>query len=183
MNFRPAFRFGPVCLTVLVGGLVFVGGAAVRAAPVYFFVSERPGSQFHLDSYLLPLDNPADIAAARDIIKQGPGQAKSPIVFARIAPGADNINKNLYPPFQTWSWHVTEFLGFADLGAELYDGWPTYVEQDVQGWMDNTNGIIGFWSYRLVSEVVVPEPSTWALATAAMGVLALVGWRRHARRT
>ena len=175
-------------MAVLVSGLVLVSGASVRGGSVYFLVSERLGSQFHFDSYLLPLDNPGDIAAARDIIKQGPGQAKSPIVFARIAPGADNINKNLYPPFQTWSWHVTEFLGFADLGAELYDGWPTYVEQDVQGWMDNTGGTIGFWSYRLISEVVVPEPSTGALAAVALaavaiGVLALGGWRRRARRT
>ncbi|MGD9645488.1 MAG: PEP-CTERM sorting domain-containing protein [Pirellulales bacterium] len=162
-----------VCLGVLGAGL------SARAGTVYFLVAERPGFQVHGDSYVLPLDNPADIAAARDIIKQGP-VAKAPIVFARIAPGADGINQNLFSPYQTWSWHVTEFLGFADLGAEIYDGWPTFVEDDVDGWMDNTDGIVGFWSYRVVAEVVVPEPSTWALATVSIAMLGCVRWRRRA---
>jgi hypothetical protein len=69
---------------------------------------------------------------------------------------------------------VTEFEGFFDLGIELYDGWPTYVESDVPGWMDNTDGHIGFWSYTVVAELPsVPEPPTIALAAAALAFLGL----------
>ena len=154
-------------------------GSTTRAGTVYFKVAELPGQHVHNDSYILPLDDPADIAAARNIINQGPAKAKAHIAFASIAPGADGINQNLLSPFQTWSWHVTGFLGFAELGAELYDGWPSFVESDVDGWMDNTNGVIGFWGYTVVSEVVIPEPATWALGSLAGAGVALAGWRRR----
>lgn len=153
--------------------------STTRAGTVYFQVAELPGQHVHNDSYILPLDDPADIAAARDIIKLGPAKAKAHIAFASIAPGADGINRNLLSPFQTWSWHVTGFLGFAELGAELYDGWPTFVESDVNGWMDNTDGVIGFWGYTVVAEVVIPEPSSWALGSLAAAGVALAAWRRR----
>jgi hypothetical protein len=172
----------PASLTLLVCGGELAAGSSAQAGTVYFMVAELPGSHFHNNSYVLPLDDPADIAAAREIIKLGPAKAKAHIVFAKIAPGADGINQNLLSPFETWSWHVTEFLQFAQLGAEIYDGWPGYVESDVDGWIDNTGGVVGFWGYTVVTEVVIPEPSTWALATVAIAVLALAGWRRHARR-
>jgi len=157
-------------------------GSAARAGTVYFMVAELPGQHVHNDSYVLPLDDPADIAAAREIIKLGPAKAKAHIAFASIAPGADGINQNLLSPFQTWSWHVTDFLGFAELGAEIYDGWPSFVESDVDGWMDNTNGVIGFWGYTVVAEVVIPEPSSWALGSLAGVGMALVAWRSRTAR-
>jgi hypothetical protein len=148
------------------------------AAPTYFVVGEPLGSQTHFDSYLLPLEAPADIAAARDIIASD----EHKIVFARIAPGSDAVNRNQYPPEQMWSWHVTEFLGFGDLGIEIYDGWPTYVESDVPGWMANTGGVVGFWSYTIIDEMLpVPEPATFLLLL--IGVVAAAGWRRWAART
>ena len=30
-----------------------------------------------------------------------------------------------------WDWHVTRVTGFGDVGIELLDGWPTFVERDV----------------------------------------------------
>lgn len=160
-------------------GLWLTTGSAARAGTVYFMVAELPGQNVHHDSYILPLDDPADIAAARDIINQGPGKAKAHIAFASIAAGSDGINKNLLSPHQTWSWHVTDFLGFAELGAEIYDGWPTFVESDVAGWIDNTDGVIGFWGYTVVAEVVIPEPSSWVLASLASAGLIATAWRRR----
>lgn len=156
-------------------------GSTTRAGTVYFKVAELPGQHVHNDSYILRLDDPADIAAARNIINQGPAKAKAHIAFASIAPGADGINQNLLSPFQTWSWHVTGFLGFAELGAELYDGWPSFVESDVDGWMDNTNGVVGFWGYTVVAEVVIPEPASWVLASLASAGVAAAAWRRRAK--
>ena len=91
-------------------------------------IAEPLDSIYHFDSYVLPLFEPADIAKVRELIQTGQQQ----IVFAAIAPGADGINRNVYHD-QLWSWHVTQFEGFGDIGIELLDGWPTYVESDVPG--------------------------------------------------
>lgn len=174
LNLRPLVAIACCCV-----GLT--AGSVARAGTVYFLMAELPGQRIHNDSYILPLDDPADIAAARDIVNQGPGKAKAHIAFASIAPGSDGINQNLLSPFQTWSWHVTGFLGFAERGAELFDGWPTFVESDVAGWMDNTDGVIGFWGYTVVAEVVIPEPASWVLASLASAGVAVAAWRRRAK--
>lgn len=156
---------------ILAASLVAIITSHTLAATVYFRVAEPFPFGGHHDSYVLPLSNPDDIAAARSIIAKGPLSVADRIVVARIAPGADGINRNLNSPFQTWDWHVTDFLGFAELTAEIYDGWPTFVESDVPGWMANTGGIVGFWSYTVVSELAVPEPAGISLLT--VGGLAL----------
>ena len=151
-------------VVVAVVALVF-GLTQQSFAVVYFQVAEWPGFEFHNDSYILPLTNPADIDHARNLIALGPDLAGSPIAIASIAPGSDGINRDLNAPGEPlWSWHVTGFDGFADFTAEILDGWPTFVEQDVQGWIDNTNGFIGFWSYTVVAELPdIPEPGSAAL--------------------
>jgi hypothetical protein len=117
----------------------------------HFLVAEIEPS--HYDSYVLPLQDPAAVAHARELIRVGPS-AGEPIVVARIAPGADGINRDfLAPGSPPWSWHVTNFEGFADNTIEILDGWPSYVESDVEGWMANTGGYIGFWSYTVVAEL------------------------------
>ena len=52
-----------------------------------------------------------------------------------------------------WSWHLTNFQGFAGFVAEILDGGPTLVESDVEGWINNTDGLIGFCSYTVVEEL------------------------------
>jgi hypothetical protein len=150
-------------------------GSARVAAAIPFVVAEPPGSAFHGDSYVIAIDDPAAIAHARALIAQGPSVGAT-IVFARIAEGADGVNRDwLAPGRPAWSWHVTEFLGFGDLGIELYDGWPSFVESDVAGWIANTNGTIGFWSYTVVAEI--PEPAPPALL--ALGLIGLRGLRKR----
>lgn len=149
-----------------------------RGETIYFVVVESGGFS-HFDSYILPLSNPADIQHARDLIAEGPA-AGAQIVTARIAPGADGINRDLLNLETPWSWHVTEFLGFADFTAEIYDGWPSYVESDVDGWMNNTGGIIGFWGYTVAAELEpVPEPKGIALAALGAVAFAFIAVRRR----
>jgi hypothetical protein len=154
-------------------------------AAVHFVVAEM-GAPVHGDSYILPLDDSADIAHARDLIDRGL-EAGATIAVARIAKGADGINRNILAPGEPlWSWHVAGFEGFADSTIEVLDGWPTFVEQDVDAWIANTNGHIGFWSYTVTAEVAsIPEPGALILvasALAGMFGLRLVmrvrrGWR------
>lgn len=68
----------------------------------------------------------------------------------------------LAPGEPLWNWHVSRFEGCGDFGIELVDGWPSYIEQDVEGSMRNTRtdhenldapGHIGFWSYTVVAEL------------------------------
>ena len=168
-------RAGFTFLVALVAALA----SHAKAGPVYFVVSEVPGQVVHGDSYVLPLSDEADVAHARDLIARGPEAAGEPIVIAKIAAGADGINRNVTAPSEPLgSWHVTEFEGFSDITAEVLDGWPTFVEQDVPGWIANTNGAVGFWTYTVTAElpgpppVLIPLPAPWS-AAAAMMLLAL----------
>ena len=147
------------------------------ASPVYFLVAETPGAELHHDSYVLPLDALEDIAHARDLIAKGPGIGNA-IVVAEIAAGADGINRDYHAPgAPLWSWHVSEFRGFHDISAEILDGWPSFVESDVQGWIANTGGLIGFWSYTIVDELEnlsIPAPGTLLLLLCGLGSLTLL---------
>lgn len=161
--------------------LGWLGGAAwlapsASAAPVHFLVGERPDAVVHGDSYVLSLADAADIAHARALLTAAPGEL-APIVVAEIAPGADGVNRDLRAPgAPAWSWHITDFQGFYDTTAEILDGWPTFVEDDVAGWIANTGGAIGFWNYTVVAEIAAPEPS--AAAILAVTSLALPFVRR-----
>ena len=160
--------------TVTLTFLLFCSALA-QAAPVYFVVSEI--DPVHGDSYILSLEDATDIAHARALIASGPA-AGAPIVVAHIAAGADGINRNILAPgAPLWSWHVDAFDGFADMTAEILDGWPGFVEQDVDGWIANTNGYIGFWNYTVTAELpaVVPLPGALLLlASGAFGLAAFV---------
>ena len=164
------------------------------AETVYFLVAEHLPRRH--DSYVLPLNDPDDIAEARQwaALNSGPREPGriglvGPIVNARIAAGADGINGDyVAPDTRLWSWHMTEFLDFTRFGIELTDGSPTWVEQDVDGWIRNTRlnnppgvGEIGFWGYTVAAELPgVPEPS--AALVAAAGVLVLRPPRRGRAR-
>lgn len=150
-----------------------------------FLVAERASPCAHCDSYVLRLDAPADVAAARAWLAQGPASGVGSIAVARIAAGADGVNRDaLAPGNPPWSWHVTDFEGFAHFTIELCDGWPGYVESDVAGWIANTNGTICFWSYAVVAELaqapVAPAPLS-GLLPALLLATALARARRAAR--
>ena len=125
---------------------------SVNGETIYFLVAEK-GSPTHGDSYVLALTEPNDINHARDLVEFGPGIGQS-IIAADIAAGADGINRSFSSPAKApWNWHVTNFVSFADITAEIYDGWPGLVQNDVQWWINNTGGQIGFWDYTIVAEL------------------------------
>lgn len=159
--------------------LLVLFASPARATTVYFLVTEFPGAEVHHDSYVLPLSDPGAIAHARDLIAQGPSLG-STIAVAVIASGSDGVNRNwIAAGAPEWSWHVAGFAGFAEYTIELIDGWPSYLESDVAGWIANTGGVIGFWNYTVTRELTnIPEPSAAALSGLGLALLAL---RRHQR--
>jgi hypothetical protein len=165
---------------------LLICGSVCEAGRIGFVVSEYPGDTQHGDSYVITIDesDAARLEHARALvawIQSGANLDNAPdgrIVFTNLAAGADGINRDVLAAGEpAWSWHTTGDVDFVDISAEIYDGWPTFVEQDVQGWIANTNGAVGFWSYTVTQELgVVPEPS--ALALAGTGTVLLVRRRR-----
>jgi MYXO-CTERM domain-containing protein len=154
-------------------------------------VAEYPGQESNHDSYVITIDasDTVRLAHARllaDWVQAGADLENAPddrIVMAEIAAGADGINRNaLEPGMPEWSWHIVGEVTFVGASIEILDGWPTFVEEDVEGWIANTNGFIAFWGYTVVRELgpVVPEPGAELLG--AMGLAALVVRRRRAAR-
>lgn len=157
--------------SALAAAVLIAVGATVRAAaaPIEFLVAEFPGHEVHGDSYVLMLQEPADIEHARALVEKR--AAGGTIAVVRIAAGADGRNRNVRAPGEPlWSWHQTSFEGFGDFAIELCDGWPGYVEQDVERWIANTNGTICFWSYTVVEEL--PEPGVALGIAVGAGALA-----------
>jgi hypothetical protein len=124
-------------------------------ATVYFLVAETtPGRG---DSFIIGLTDENEIEAARDIIETG----QSKIVFAEISPITDRSrqgNFDLQNNKRRWSWYVSKFVEFTDVTAEIYDGYPTYVEEHYDEFVattkgDNGKGRIGFWTYTVSREV------------------------------
>jgi len=145
----------PFCRALLALILV-IGFAKVEASEtIYFLVGEWPSWMMHNDSYVLSLSKQEDIDHARYLIlraQSGFHQADNPIVVANVVGGKDSINRNyLNPKLPEWSWQIGEFLGFADITAEILDGNPTQLE-----WYELSPGIeltIGFWDYTVVKEL------------------------------
>jgi len=121
---------------------------------VWFVVAER--SVEHGDSFLLPLRSPEHIADARAFLAD-PRSEVGRIAVANIAVGGDGFNRDVgKPDSPLWSWHVTELDGFQDLGMEICDGWPGYIEEDPARFVDNSDGVLCLWGYSIVAELEAP---------------------------
>jgi hypothetical protein len=129
--------------------LALASGTAAAADTVWFVVAERVVERN--ESFLLPLSDPAAIAQARALIAQ---PSEGGIVVAKIAPGSDGLNRDVRADGQPlWAWHITEFEQFADHTIELCDGWPGFIQQDVAGYIANTDGRICMWGYTVKQEL------------------------------
>lgn len=168
---------------------VVILASAVDAGVVQFVVAEIPAERVHNDSFVISIDesDTAKLSHARALVEwiaAGAKPEESPgdtIVLADIRPGGDGINRNVLAPGQpAWSWQIEQPISFVGFTIEILDGWPTFVEEDVPGWMANTNGAIGFWGYTVVQELPsVPEPTA---ATLVGGLVPLALMRRAWQR-
>ena len=118
--------------------------SSAQAGKIQFAVAEVPGIDVHGDSYVITIDEsrPDLISHARaliDWVESGGDPANSPggtIIVAPVASGSDGINRDVLAAGEPlWSWHVVGDPEFMDVTAEVLDGWPTFVEGDVPGWI------------------------------------------------
>lgn len=173
----------------MVIGVALVHAPSVEAGKIEFLVAERPGTiDPHGDSYIISIDESqtALLEHARALVDWAEAGAMTDppeggaIVVAETAAGADGRNRDYLAPGQPlWSWHIVGTPSFTDITAEILDGWPTFVEQDVAGWIANTNGFVGFWGYTVVDELgpAVPEPSTAAVLAIGAACSLLIYYR------
>ena len=137
-------------LVALVSLLLF---PAHGAETVYFLVSERIPPQ--IESCIVPVTDPRLIAEARQQLELPQGERRS--LNVRIALGKDWINRNYVAPgAPAWSWHVSEFPGFADAttwgfrkpsDAENYPG-------ELLGPPENGRIFLGY--YTVIAEFTPP---------------------------
>jgi hypothetical protein len=118
----------PISIGILLTGLLYLSDAET----VYFLIGVPPGRDGWPDSYVLPLSEQGDIDYARYLISAGRSgelNGMRTIVFANCLTGNDGVNRNYVDPkFYEWSWHVSQFLAFGEVGAEILDGTPWYTE-------------------------------------------------------
>jgi hypothetical protein len=147
---------------LILGAVAFAFPSVAAAGPVYFLVTETPGRAIHHDSFVVPIEKPADIAHARDLVARGPDAAGDAIVVARWDAGADGVNRDLFKPNRpAWNWHVTEFEGFAGMTAEIYDLWPGYIQEHRDALLGEFQGVgrIGSWQYTVTRELGTTPPA------------------------
>ena len=118
---------------------------------IYFQVSETGTNKIHNDSYILPIakSDTSNLRIARALINEFENTTTR-IIVGKIKKGktpCDFLNKDLVGG-KIWSWHVSEFNGFAELSTEVCDAWPTYIENNLDTWMSELDGDICFWGYR-----------------------------------
>ncbi|MFV1885137.1 MAG: hypothetical protein ACMZ7B_11665 [Balneola sp.] len=111
------------------------------------------------ESFILALTDSSQIEHARKIISD-PDNTTDRIILAKIVAqnGLEDYQNIDVNNKIAWSWRIDEFIGFVFTTIEIYDGWPGYIEEDLQRWFQNTSdepnsGIIGFWGFSVVEEI------------------------------
>lgn len=123
---------------------------------IYFQVSETGTNKIHNDSYILPIakSDTSNLRIARALINEFENTSTR-IIVGKIKKGktpCDFLNKDLVGG-KIWSWHVSEFNGFAELSTEVCDAWPTYIENNLDTWISELDGDICFWGYTVTKEI------------------------------
>ena len=93
------------------------------------------------EQFRVLLTEPQQIREARLLLNG----AENKIVMGDLARGDGGFN-------QGYGWHLTpESVGFYDVTIELCDGRPSYVEEDLEYWLEAVKAYCP-WSSRVVRE-------------------------------
>lgn len=129
--------------------MLLLASPLASATPVWFVFGEiAPTSG---DSFIVPMTRATDIAEARRQVAEG-RQAGRGAPVVRIAAGSDGINRDVADG-QPWSWHVTEFLGYADAFVTTCQATPQGIEWDPATFIANAQGEACFLAYTTIAEL------------------------------
>lgn len=141
-----ARRYGARALLALSPALILI--AACGGAPSGPDPGELEGgalAEFEVvdERFRIWVTNAQTIQQIFDL-RDGESQASIPIGPVRRGPGRADHNL-------PWSWHIDpEQVAMAEATIELCDGRPSFVEEDVEGWIESVGSYCP-WSARLVS--------------------------------
>jgi hypothetical protein len=129
--------------------------------PQILAIGESPARYFRLtnssqdQSYVVKLDSAELIAEAQNQIQRPWQTTYLPrILMARVEGGHGGFNRDMSSPWKApWSWHVAEVFRFADFASQACDGSPEFLEQTLQSWSPDGQGVICFWNYRITEEL------------------------------
>ena len=103
-------------------------------------------------SFVAELSDPLQITQALDQI-QHPEQFQARILIGVIDAGSAGVNRDELSPWKnSWSWHVSRVVKFAELASQACDGSPEFVEDFLLSWLDSKSPIC-FWNYRIIKEL------------------------------
>jgi hypothetical protein len=121
-----------VCLVVIVAGLLFLeacgGGTSSTSDTSADFVIQVGDEQF-----VARLEGTQNIQTARQLLS---GQLSDKIISGSLVRGSGTFNTNPKTG-EPWSWHLDPVsVGFSDIAAEVCDALPSYVEDNLDEWID-----------------------------------------------
>lgn len=98
----------------------------------------------HDETFYAATSDPSLIAAARAQLAL-PLEQRMLHINGDVEAGDDGVNA-------PWSWHfVSSSWTLAEISAEVCDAWPSYVEENLDEWLESP-GFFCPWSSRIIAE-------------------------------
>jgi hypothetical protein len=115
-----------------------------------YFVLENPDKT---QSFIVQISDPHLLELAYKQILE-PLKPQPRILIARISAGNQGYNFDTHSDYQApWSWSVSQIHRFADFASTECNGNPQYLEQYLLPWIEQKQGLICFWGYRITREI------------------------------
>ena len=126
---------------------------------VYFVFVEWPSPS--RDSFVALIKRPDLIEFARSYLMPNSTNEQR-FALVRIAAGRDGINRDyLAPGAPQWSWHVVEFIDFAEAVGESIMTTPSFIETHLTNWIASHNGLAAFPHKPAMELKSLPPLSAW----------------------
>ena len=114
--------------------------SCATAPPITTFVIRHHNQPDVDGQFVVRTSDPALIAAARQQLAL-PVEQRKLHVNGVLAAGNGGFN-------QPWSWHVEDGQWqLAEMSMEVCDGWPKFVEQNLDYWLKNVKRLCPWGSY------------------------------------
>lgn len=129
---------------ILIASCALVAGTASGREPVAAPVVFEFVHPSHSEHFFAATSDPSVIAAARAELAL-PLDQRMLHMHGDIEAGDGGVNA-------PWSWHFVDgSWTLAEISAEVCDGWPSYIEENLDEWLKSP-GYFCPWSSRVLAE-------------------------------